>query len=561
MTKRFWGAWVLVWGGCLPAESPALGRQIQTGRDLVRPVLLENGDDPQLAFDKSGVPDLEKGAPLRAAWDLWTVPLHGGTARRMLTDRVVAWPVGAMSNGQAVAARKAQNFGWDPSGQGRIDIGEMIWFEAATGQVLDKIPGVSNYAAFGTRYLYELFAIGTPFGNLTVVEPGMMSRGIGQVFSARFQNDGWLYIYRATDRGVLRIFPGESPEIIRSAVAVQRSSDDGLALALQGGERNALTTTVHDLSNSMVKVMPVPATCAPAGISPSPRRYACVVPAVPAADGKESTPARLHLVDIATLRLDTWVLESTEGTVFWAAWQPFGTRVAVVSERGEAHVLDREGPLPVRRLTGFVSRMQYTADGAALLFVRADDQDAAINRPGDPEEPAAGELALGPAMVIVGSEIEREFLPGRVLAMHNVAQTGLVVARVAAAGTERFGGALATDLLLMNPAQNQVQPVAHRAGRIVLGGNRLLGLVHRIDQGAVSDLVMIDLGVPAREQIIERGVIDFAIKGTAWNAGPGTAATTYLRPAQDLAAGQTVLVVVRERAPSRRDGLWVTTLP
>jgi hypothetical protein len=512
---------------CLPDAEPENAHALALGRPFNR---VEIGGDagggaPWVLYSRTNEDRSDVAA-------LWSVPFEGGATRLLTEKRLLSVPVAFQSDGSVLVQHDPRLL---PSGSPNRPwlVAALARIVLATGEVAEDNAEVQTFGAAPSRFFFRRAKADTSETQLVVSEGGSKRRDLGPAWGPRFGHGDSVFFVQPQDNGLARLRDVSSnPEKLQSDVSEFSLSPDGRWLVLQkiGTEMESGQRMVVPLDTLNAKPLMFPHPCKALGFAPASDRFSCGY--------REPTTGatRLEVADLnAPANHDLFELPTSDANFAEVAWRPdeqVGLAVAA-SARSPSIVIRPNGEPRVQSFGPVVYPAVFTGDGRHLLYVRPDVMPA----PG-------GNEATGPLMIADGDLAT----PGRPLSPdgYMVAGFALLEGDEVLITAVSYSGA-SVDLFVAPLGGGPARLLASHVIEVMPSGRRVLALVRYNGQDRTSDLVLYDRAAD-REVPLADSVVDFAV-GLPPDGGPA------------LGPGAPVAFILRDRAPTTREGVWATRLP
>jgi hypothetical protein len=522
-------ACLLLASGCLPDAEPENARALARGRPFSRVEMGGGGGDPAsspwvlYSRPNDDRPDVA---------ELWSVAFEGGTPRLLAEKRAVGIPLAFQADGSVLVMHDPRllpgaspDRPWSVAALARIAL--------ASGEVAEDNAEVQTYAASPSRFFFRRAKPEASETELVISEGGAKRRELGAAWGARFGYNEAVFFVQPQNNGLALLRDvAANPEVLQSDVGEFSLSADGRWLVLQkigtvmaSGKRWAVRLDTLGAQQLMF-----PRPCKALGFSPATDRFACAY--------REPTTGAtwLELADLdAPASDDLFELPTTDASFVDVAWRPdeeVGIAVAS-SSRSPSMAIRRHGEPRVQDLGPMVYPAVFTADGRHVLYVRPDVRLA----PGSND-------AAGPLMIADGDLAT----PARAISPDGylVAGFALIAGDEVVITAASYSGA-SIDLFIAPLAGGPARLLASHVVEVIPAGRRILAMVRYGSQDRTADLVLFDRATD-RELPLGDSVVDFAL-----GAPPGGGLA--------LAPGTPLAFILRDRAPTTREGVWAMRLP
>jgi hypothetical protein len=522
-------AWALLAAACLPDAEPQNAHALVRGRPFNR---VEMGGG---TGDQGTAPWVLYSRPNEDRTDvaeLWSVSFDGGPTRHLVDRRAVGIPVSFQADDSVLVMHDprllpsaALDHPWSVAALARITL--------ASGEVTEDNAEVQTYGATPSRFFFRRAKPGAAETELVISEGGSRRRELGAAWGARFGYAESIFFVLPQANTLARLGAmSANPEVLQSDVGEFSLSADGRWLVLQkiGTEISSGKRWAVRLETLASQKLGFPHPCKALGFSPATDHFACSY--------REPTTGATHL-ELADLEVpasnDLFELPTKDADfvdVAWRADEAVGVAVAA-SPRSPSFAIRPHGEPRIQSLGPMVYPALFTPDGRHLLYIRpALTLDAAGSQ-------AAGPLMIADADLTTPA---RAISPDGYLAGGFALIDGDEVVITAASYT---GASI--DLFVAPLGGGPARLLASHVVQVITAGRRILAMVRYASQDRTADLVLYDRATD-RELPLADSVVDFAL-------GAQPAGVEALAPGTPLA------FILRDRAPTTREGVWATRLP
>jgi hypothetical protein len=530
---------------CLDDGSQTIeGRRIVPGRDPARPALVRAGAELLVVYETlKPSTDPSPWAPR-----LWSVPYAGGEPRRLAENG--AWPITIEQGGTALILQDLQLRAGDPLGRWFPQIpATLTRVELISGREVRRFQPMLDFGFWDGQLYVETTTPGLPLRQIVVERPDGSEQAMTPAADIRWspRGEAFLLIPAASvaDTTLVRVRrPGSPPEVLHRGVThfmIHPSGDLVLAWAVEPGGTEERAWLL-DLGASRAGSLGLSRTCSWLDFVPRSRQLICVQPTAPAAGGGAS---ELHVLDLDAGQDRTVPISSEDPRHLTFQWAPGGNRVALLHDRSRVWLFRPEAERALEPLGRRVFRADFSPDGRFVVFIDVG--------PG-PDGVTAERLSVYDTATGVGPRVMTP--DHRVVQSYAFTDDGASVLYVSHAGDYK------ADLHVADLVGGGHRLLAERIGwwiwpwasgsvvvepQLQAQGQRILVVAGWSSQDRVGDLLLIDLRA-GTEEVLARSVFDFTV-------APRCAGCRLLEP------GANVALVLQERVPSERDGLWAVTLP
>jgi hypothetical protein len=552
MRVWFMGVVVLASIGCLPDGEPVEGRKILGNREARRPVIVQGGAQLFVIYETS------KPASAPQPWSprLWATPYQGGEPRRLAENG--AWPVIWEENsGTALVLHDIAGHSADPvvrwypgirAGLARVDL--------ASGVPLKDFSDIVDFGFWNGRLFVENAASGKPLRQIVVEQPDGRHEFLQPAAEVKWSSRREVFLLvpetQPADSVLVRARrPGATPEVIQRGATqfmIHPSENIVLLAAVVSSPSGAkVEQRMVNLTSGQAERVYLPEGCSWLGFVPQSRQFLC-------AQGPEDAPGEVvekrRAVQLHLLALDggedrSFTLSVQDHRGLGVEWAPGKARAAILRDHHRLWLLRPDADPPLHPLGQRTLRSQFSPDGRFVAYV-----EVGTPAPGQYEtrlvvqdvDLAAPPRLFTPELAFTQSQFFTEDSKSLLFISHfgdyrarlHVADLATGEQRVIASDIGWWIWPWGADGIVIEP---QLQ---YDRGRVLVITNWSL-------QDRVGDLVLLDPAA-GTERVIARSVADFATTAPCPTCG-------------SLDPGAPMAVVIQERRPSDRDGLWALTLP
>ncbi len=489
------------------------GRQAFSGRQIERPTFKIVDGRPHLWLEeRTALPSVG----LRGTSNVWLVDWETAEKRQLLANKSDRWPLSIDKNNIHFAVRDERTLRGMP-------VGTLTRF-SVHGEILESIPDVSDYSVFGARFFWKRPAATGGYPELHLRGSDGAERVIEGISGlTQFTGAEGLFFVTGDDRTLSRVDSATGPmETLRARVTRMFIGPSGQLAILKVSDVNlqqqiVFRHIVFRFDDHSERLLPGANICCERGFN-----AAGEFVYVEAAAG--DVPARLHYFNVQTNNDRVLVLPTGLHDITGIMPRPQSAQALFIDSGNRLALFNPAADPPVRALGLRAYNPTFTGDGKFLLYIAPDPDSDAIERE-------------GPLLVQDAAFVD----PPRVISPlgFNVSAGGqggyfFISGSEPLVFWARYGRDR-PDLFFANPESGSARRVAQSIRDVTVTPKRVVGIVRVSQQDLVGDLVQRD--VEKNEQIlIGRSVSNVTIFGGR------------------------IAFVVRERQPSARDGLWLSSL-
>jgi hypothetical protein len=501
---------VMAAAGCLQEGRPVDGRQLFAARDVEKPAFIGIDRVPYVMFHVRKTPAMP---PRSATYELWLANYETGETRRLLenvADRDV-WRIQVDMSGVRYVMVDERSVAAGSSMGVQTPVGTLVRLDLVRGE-LERIPDVSSYTVIsGTnQFFYRTVTAGSRLPELFYRTAEAVTRPMGpSAGAAHVVAPGRMYFVTGEDRVLNRITAADAPvETIRTKVSRFMLNDDESWVVLQTADMGKSVTLAQQIGTGVERKLPGTNPCCWMGFSGNEFVYS--------ESAAAGMPGKLHGFDVGTGADRVVSLPRGLADVSSVMARPHSTQSLYGDSQGRLALAPSGDPAAGRLLDLRPMSPSFTEDGRHFLYI-------------EPDPIVQGE---GKLMAIDGDFTQ----PPRVLSPEGalVPQGGFFFI---ADGERRIlvfwahRGRNASDLYFGNHESGEHRVVADGISEVTVTPRRVFGILRVSEQDLTGELVNKDLNLD-HETVLAHSVAD----ATVW--------------------GARVAFIIRERVPSKHDGLW-----